>query len=147
MTLLENMDIVCSQSTAHFCSWSISFLKAKIWNSKVTWAKWPSSKLIAHHIYVDCCWPWQWVQCTQMAPNSHQISIQQSTRTWLNRRFSLQMCNICSNYDAVMSIRIKVSEECFQYLVESIPWRTNEALKAREWLRRWTQVASMYISF
>ncbi len=33
--------------------------------------------------------------------------------------------------DAIMSIWTKISEECFQHIVESMPWRIKAALKAK----------------
>ncbi len=33
--------------------------------------------------------------------------------------------------DAIMSIWTKISEECFQHLVESMPWRIKAVLKAK----------------
>ncbi len=34
--------------------------------------------------------------------------------------------------DAIMSIWPKISQECFQHLVESMPWRIKTVLKAKE---------------
>ncbi len=52
----------------------------------------------------------------------HQISIQQSTfGMWCNGRFA----------SWIMSIWTKISEKCFQHLVESMPRRIKAVLKAK----------------
>ncbi len=43
----------------------------------------------------------------------------------------VQPTNLQQLRDAIMSIRTKISEECFQHLVESIPQRIKAVLKAK----------------
>ncbi len=43
----------------------------------------------------------------------------------------VQPINLLLLCDAIMSIRTKISEECFQHLVESMPWRIKAVLKAK----------------
>ncbi len=43
----------------------------------------------------------------------------------------VQPTNLQKLRDAIMSIWIKISEECFQYLVESMPRRIKAVLKAK----------------
>ncbi len=43
----------------------------------------------------------------------------------------LQPTNVQQLHDAIMSIWTKVSEECFQNLVESMPRRVKAVLKAK----------------
>lgn len=43
-------------------------------------------------------------------------------------RFESWMCRVC---DAIMSAWSKASEECFQRVVESVPWRSEAVLKAK----------------
>ncbi len=43
----------------------------------------------------------------------------------------VQPTNLQQLRDAFMSIRTKISEECFQHLVESMPRRINAVLKAK----------------
>ncbi len=43
----------------------------------------------------------------------------------------VQPTNLQQLRDAIMSIRTKISEECFQHLVESMPRRIKAVLKAK----------------
>ncbi len=43
----------------------------------------------------------------------------------------VQPTNLQQLRDAIMSIWIKISEECFQHLVESMPRRIKAVLKAK----------------
>ncbi len=43
----------------------------------------------------------------------------------------VQPTNLQQLHDAVMSIWIKISEECFQHLVESMPRRMKAVLNAK----------------
>ncbi len=43
----------------------------------------------------------------------------------------VQPTNLQQLRDAIMSIWTKISEECFQHLVESMPWRIKVVLKAK----------------
>ncbi len=43
----------------------------------------------------------------------------------------VQPTNMHQPRDAIMSIWIKISEECFQHLVESMPRRIKAVLKAK----------------
>ncbi len=38
----------------------------------------------------------------------------------------VQPTNLQQLRDAIMSIRTKISEECFQHLVESMPWKIKQ---------------------
>ncbi len=44
----------------------------------------------------------------------------------------VQPTNLQQLCDAIMSIWTKISEECFQHLFESMPWRIKAVLKAKE---------------
>ncbi len=48
-----------------------------------------------------------------------------------NRIIDVQPTNLQQLRDAIMSIWTKISEECFQYLVESMPRRFKAVLKAK----------------
>ncbi len=66
--------------------------------------------------------------------HSHQISIQESTfGMWWNGRFTSWMCSrqICSNCVMLLSIWTKISEECFQHLIEYMSLRIKAVLKAK----------------
>ncbi len=43
----------------------------------------------------------------------------------------VQSTNLQQLHDAVMSIWTKISKECFQHLVESMPWRMKAVLEAK----------------
>ncbi len=43
----------------------------------------------------------------------------------------VQPTNLQQLHDAIMSIWTKISEECFQHLVESMPQRIKAVLKAK----------------
>ncbi len=43
----------------------------------------------------------------------------------------VQPTNLQQLCDAIMSIWTKISEECFQHLVESLSWRIKAVLKAK----------------
>ncbi len=43
----------------------------------------------------------------------------------------VQTTNLQQLCDAIMTIWTKISEECFQHLVESMPWRIKTVLKAK----------------
>ncbi len=55
--------------------------------------------------------------------------------------------------DAIMSIWPKISQECFQHLVESMPWRIKTVLKAKEgptgtskmYLIKWPVSVCLYV--
>ena len=47
------------------------------------------------------------------------------------RIIDLQPTNLQQMRDAIMSIWTKISEECFQHLVESMPQRIKAVLKAK----------------
>ncbi len=47
------------------------------------------------------------------------------------RIMAVQLTNLQQLRDAIMSIWTKISEECFQHLVESMPWRIKAVLKAK----------------
>ncbi len=50
---------------------------------------------------------------------------------WEIRIMDVQPTNLQQLRDAIMSIWTKISEECFQHLVESIPQRIKAVLKAK----------------
>ncbi len=50
---------------------------------------------------------------------------------WEIRIMNVQPTNLQQLGDTIMSIRTKISEECFQHLVESTPRRIKAALKAK----------------
>ncbi len=50
---------------------------------------------------------------------------------WEIHIMDVQMTNLQQLRDAIMSIWTKISEECFQHLVESMPRRTKAVLKAK----------------
>lgn len=70
-------------------------------------------------------WTSQWVRCTQMASAV--------TRSQANRApwGCGGMRNTYHLHDAIMSIRTKISEKCFQHLVESRPQRIQAVLTAK----------------
>ncbi len=43
----------------------------------------------------------------------------------------VQLTNLQQLRDAIMSMWIKMSKECFQHLVESMPWEIKAVLKAK----------------
>ncbi len=47
------------------------------------------------------------------------------------RIMDVQPTNLQQLCDAIMSIWTKISEECFQHLVESMPWRIKAVLNAK----------------
>ncbi len=47
------------------------------------------------------------------------------------RIMDVQLTNLQQLRDAIMSIWTKISEECFQYFVESMPWIIKAVLKAK----------------
>ncbi len=47
------------------------------------------------------------------------------------RNMDVQPTNLQQLCDAIMSIWTKISEECFQHLVKSVPWRIKAVLKAK----------------
>ncbi len=51
---------------------------------------------------------------------------------WVIRIMDVQPTNLQQLRDAIMSIWTKISEECFQHLVESMPRRITAVLKAKE---------------
>ncbi len=50
---------------------------------------------------------------------------------WEIRIMDVQPTNLQQLHDAIMSIWTKISEECFQNLVESMPWRIKVVLRAK----------------
>ncbi len=50
---------------------------------------------------------------------------------WQIHIMDVQPTNLQQLCDAIMSIWTKISEECFQHLVESMPWRIKAVLKAK----------------
>ncbi len=50
---------------------------------------------------------------------------------WEIRFMDVQPINLQQLRDAIMSIWTKISEECFQHLVESLSWRIKAVLKAK----------------
>ncbi len=50
---------------------------------------------------------------------------------WEIRIIDVQLKNLQELRDAIMSIWTKISEECFQHLVESMPRRSKAVLKAK----------------
>ncbi len=50
---------------------------------------------------------------------------------WEIRIMDVQPTKLQQLRDAIMSIWTKISEECFQHLVESMPQRINTVLKAK----------------
>ncbi len=81
---------------------------------------------------------WQWVHFTQMVST---VTRSQSNRaplgcggTGYSRSINIlvvQPTNLQQLCDAIMSIWTKISEECFQHLVESMPRRIKAVLKAK----------------
>ncbi len=51
----------------------------------------------------------------------------------------VKLTNLQQLRDAIMSIWTKISEECFQHLVESMPWRIKAVPKAKEDPTRYSQ--------
>ncbi len=58
---------------------------------------------------------------------------------WEIRIMDVQPTNLQQLCDAIMSIWTKISEECFQHLVESMPRRIKAVLKAKGGLTRYLQ--------
>ncbi len=85
---------------------------------------------------------WQWVNFTQMA--STVTRSQSIEHHWdvVEREIhimDLQPTNLQQLRDAIMSTWTKISEECLQHLVESMPWRIKTVLKAKGGPTRYEQ--------
>ncbi len=79
-------------------------------------------------------WTWQWVHFTQMA--STVTRSQSIEHLWdvVEREIHImdvQPTNLQELCDDIMSIWTKISEECFQHLVESMPRRIKAVLKTK----------------
>ncbi len=80
-------------------------------------------------------WTWQWVHFTQTAST---VTKSQSNRAPLGcgereiHIMDVQPTNLQQLCDAIMSIWTKISEECLQHLVESMPRRIKTVLKTKE---------------
>ncbi len=79
-------------------------------------------------------WTWQWVHFTQMA--STVTRSQSIEHLWdvVEREIHImdvQLTNLQQQRDAIMSIWTKISEQCLQHLVESMPRRIKTVLKAK----------------
>ncbi len=81
-------------------------------------------------------WTWQLVNFTQMAST---VTRSQSNRAPLGcgGTGDVQLRNLQQLCDTIMSIWTKISEECFQHLVESMLWRIKAVLKAK-----WVQLGT-----
>ncbi len=81
-------------------------------------------------------WTWQLVNFTQMAST---VTRSQSNRAPLGcgGTGDVQLRNLQQLCDTIMSIWTKISEECFQRLVESMLWRIKAVLKAK-----WVQLGT-----
>ena len=76
-------------------------------------------------------WTWQWVHCTPMAST---VTRSQSNRAALGcggTGVTHHRCAADKSAATIMSIWTKISEECFQHLVESMPRRIKAVLKAK----------------
>ncbi len=60
------------------------------------------------------------------SPDLNPIEVEREIRI-----MDVQLTNLQKLCDAIMSIWTKISEECFQHLVESMPWRIKAVLKAK----------------
>ncbi len=80
-------------------------------------------------------WTWQWVHFTQMASTVTDLNPIEHHWDVVEREIRImdvQPTNLQQLCDAIMSIWTKFSEECFQYLVESMPRIIKAVLKAKE---------------
>ncbi len=55
------------------------------------------------------------------SPDLNPIELLWDVVVWEIRIMDVQPTNLQQLHDAIMSIRTKISEECFQHLVESMP--------------------------
>ncbi len=69
-------------------------------------------------------WP---PQSTDLNPIEHLWDVEEREILIMD----VQTTNLQQLCDAIMSIWTKISEECFQHLVESMPWRIKAVLKAK----------------
>ncbi len=79
-------------------------------------------------------WTWQWVHFTQMSPQSPDLNPIEHLWDVVEREIhimNVQTTNLQQLCDAIMSIWTKISEECFQHLVESMPRRIKLVLKSK----------------
>ncbi len=78
-------------------------------------------------------WTWQWVHFTQMASTVTRSQSNRAALDVVERRFASWMCrrNLQQLRDAIMIIWTKISEECFQHLVESMPRRIKAVLETK----------------
>ncbi len=66
-----------------------------------------------------------------MSPDINPIEHLWDVVEWEIRILDVQLTNLQQLRDAIMSIWTKISEECFQHLVESMPRRIKAVLKAK----------------
>ncbi len=88
-------------------------------------------------------WTWQWVNFTQMAST---VTRSQSNRAPLGcdgTGDSHHGCTADKSAATAWCYHVnmdKISEACFQHLVESIPWRIKAVLKAKKKWRKWRDI-------
>ncbi len=65
------------------------------------------------------------------SPDPNLVEHRWDVVEWEIRIIDVQQTNLQQLHDAIMSIWTKISEECFQHLVESMPRRIKAVLKAK----------------
>ncbi len=97
---------------------------------------WCTSSRIMQHVTKHLrlvSWTWQWVHFTQMASTVTRSQFNRALWDVVEREIHImdvQPTNLQQLCDAIISICTKISEECFQNLVESMPRRIKAVLKA-----------------
>ncbi len=87
-------------------------------------------------------WTWQWVHFTQMASTVTRSHSNRAALGCVEREIHImdvQPTNLQQLCDAIVSIWTKISEECFQHLVESMPRRIKAVLKTKVGPTRYQQ--------
>ncbi len=81
-------------------------------------------------------WTWQWVHLLKCPPQSPDLNPIEHLWDVVEREIHIMdvqptLSNLQLLRDAIMSIWTKISEECFQHLVESMPRRIKAVLKEK----------------
>ncbi len=71
------------------------------------------------------------LQCPPQSPDLNPIEHLWDVEEWKIRIMDVQLTNLQQLCNAIMSIWTKISEECFQDLVESMPRIIKAVLKAK----------------
>ncbi len=133
--LITNWGIATHHSLPEYCCWPCPSLYD--YSVPIFWCYFQQDNVPCHKAQIFSDWflghdnEFTLLKWPPQSPDLNPIEHLWDVEEWEIRIMDVQLTNLQQLCDVIMSIWTKISEECFQHLVESMPQRIKAVLKAK----------------